>query len=234
MRYTFSVAFPVTAWTNLLRVRDRSSGAWRLLYDTYRGPIRSRIAARVSGLSESDLDDLTQTVFLQLCGEGFFERVDRTKGRFRCLVLAIADHVIDMWLRGEYAKRRKGDGAQVPLDDEAVFARAADPSTEDPTAFNREWARNIVERALESLKSESGRLGTPYFDAIRGFYFDGASYQELAGKLGVDEVQVGNYLSRGRKRLAEYIRALIQDYCRTSEELEDELRLLQEFLPGSA
>jgi len=224
------MGFPATAWTNLLRVRDRSSGAWRLLYDTYRGPIRSRIASKIEGLSESDLDDLTQTVFLQLCGEGFFARVDRNKGRFRCLVLAIADHVIDMWFRGEYAKRRKGDGAQVSLDDKEIFARTP---AKDQAAFDREWARNIVERALDSLRSESRRLGTPYIEAIQGFYFDGASYEDLSRRLGVDEVQVGNYLARGRKRLAEVIRALIREYCRTSAELDEELRLLQEFLPRS-
>ncbi len=220
---------PSTAWSDLRRAGGRSSGAWRRLYDAYRAPVRGRICFRIRGISEEDADDLTQTVFLHLSSGGLLGRLDPAKGRFRDLLRAITDHVVGQWLRGEYSRRRKGDRAIVSLEEAALPA-----ATPDDDSFDRSWARNIVERSLESLRRESERLDTPYHAALVAFYFEEDSYAQIARRLKITEIDVGNLVARGRRKLASAIEAHVREYCRTAEEFQEEMTALRAFLPGGA
>ncbi len=225
---------PSTIWSQIRQAQENATGAWDRLHHAYRGLISGHISRRIRGVSAADLDDLTQTVFLQISGEDFLKRADREKGRFRNLLFAVTENRVKMWLRGEYARRKKGEGKELSLDHDEIFAAAAGGIVVDSdvqSSFNREWAARIVQDALESLRRESERLGTPYDRAVEGFYFKNQAYPELSQLLGVTEGDVGNLLFRARKKLAASIRASLREYCLDEQDLNEELRDLKEFLP---
>lgn len=216
---------PSTLWSEIRRVQRGSTEAWQDFYARYRRPVLRYIREHVHGIPEEDCDDLAQTVFLHVSRKGFLERVDPTKGRFRNLLQAVTRNVVNLWLRGEYARR-----GSLPV----LEGLAADDETrsQPDTAFNREWAKNIMEMAFQSLERHSRKLGTPYDRAIRAFYLDNRPYREIAQLLGVTEVEVGNLVARGKAKLRTSIRALIRQYCASPDEIADELRTLEQFLPS--
>ena len=222
---------PSTIWTQIRAAQAESSGAWNGIYNRYQGLISSQIMRRIKGISEADREDLVQNVFIQISGEDFLQRADRDKGRFRSLLFAVTDNVIKMWLRGEYSRRRKGGEKVIFLGQEELFGALGADSKGELSEFNREWATKILQDAMDSLQMESKRLGTEYFRALQAHYFEGIPTEKLASEMGVSEETIHNYLSRGRRKLGDGIRAAVREYCSDEEEVMDELLDLQAFLP---
>ncbi len=225
---------PSTIWTQIRAAQRNSTGAWNGFYERYQSLISRQIFRRIKGITEADREDLLQNVFVQVSREDFLERADKEKGRFRSLLFAVTDNVIRMWLRGEYSRRRKGDEKVVSLGQEELFGVLQNKEGVDSgeqKEFNREWATQILQDSMETLRAESRRLGTDYHRALQAHYFDDVPTPELAVQMGVTEETVHNYLSRGRKKLGDAIRAVVREYCSDEEELNEELRDLQHYLP---
>lgn len=220
--------FPSTIWTVIRKAKDDPKGARELVIRRYWEPILQY--ARMKGLASDDAEDLTQNVFLHVSKEGFLEQADRAKGRFRSLLIAVTDNVLNMWWRHQYAEKRDGR-RQVLLDDERLREIAATSGTTVVDAeFNRTWAQNIIRHALDRLRVESERLGTPYAAAVEAHYLRGRSYQDIATDLQSTPAQIRNYIFRGKALLGDFIRDFIREYCGSQEEFDEELRDLQQFL----
>lgn len=189
----------------------------------YREPV-CRLLAR-KGLSQEDAEDLAQEILLRVCRDDFLERADRAKGRFRSLLLAVSQHVVDSWYRQRYAQKRTGGRVSLDaLEDPGRLAELADRAAPLPDeAFDREWAKNVLAWSRARLEEESSRLGAPYAVAVEEHYYRGKPLAEIARGLGRSEQDVKNFLHRGRARLRDFILEFVRGYCVSEEESAAEL-----------
>jgi RNA polymerase sigma factor (sigma-70 family) len=194
--------FPSSIWTTLLSVRQEPDRVRDLVVRRYRRPVYDFI--RRQNLSHEDAEDVTQEVFAQICRDGFLEKVDRKKGKFRTLVLAVTRHLVATFRRRELAgvrDRRR-----------AVTLEGFDIAGEHPDDgdFDDLWVKNLVDLGLERLKDD------PMIPALK-LQLEGRSYQEIAAALKKSATDVTNYIHRAKKKLRQEIERQIREYSGSGE-----------------
>jgi RNA polymerase sigma factor (sigma-70 family) len=194
--------FPSSIWTTILSIKSNPEQVRDLVVRRYRQPVYDFI--RRQGLSHEDAEDVTQEVFTQVCREGFLEKANRRKGRFRTLLLAVTRHLVATFRRHELAGV---DVAEEHADD-------AD--------FDDLWVKNLVTIGLERLKSDAA------VSALR-LQLEGRSYQEIAAALKKSATDVTNYIHRGKKKLRQEIERQIREYS-GGDHVEQEVSSLLRFL----
>lgn len=202
--------FPSTIWTAIQAAPEKARAA---VCDRYRAPVMSFLLAR--GVQAEDAEDLTQEVFLRVCGDGFLAKVAPSKGRFRALLLAVARNVL---LKSHERRHRR---REVPINPEAdVPVGPVEPDEK----FDRLWRQNLVREALKRLETEKD--GPPYAAVIRLVKIDGKSYAEAAAKLKASVSDVTNWVFHGKQRMRFHLRELVMEYCSTAAEYKDEQELV--------
>ncbi len=210
------VRFPTTFWTTL---RDRPDQARAKLFTRYRTAIYHYLLNQ--GFQESDAEDVAQEVFLQVCQAPFLDRVDRAKGKFRTLLLAVTRNLL-LKARERGARRKalsidsggpEGASLEVP------------GQTEPDVRFDEIWVQNLVRLALQRLQEEASQGGPPHYQAIVLNKLQGLPYSEVARKLHADEDDVTNWIHHGKKKMRRYLEELVRDYCSSEEEWKEELEL---------
>ncbi len=196
------MALPTTMWTQILGYRDQPDRTLDLLVRRYHRPIFEYSRGR--GLQPADAEDVTQEVFLRVTRPEFLARADRSKGKFRSLLLAVTQHVIASHRRRELAGKRDRR-REVPLDDFDIPERP--PEAEE---FDRLWLRNLLDWALLRLSHD------PQVRAVQ-LQMEGRSYQEIAQKLGKTVSDVTNYVHRAKPKLRKEIERLIGEYSDATE-----------------
>ena len=218
--------FPETHWSRILLARsDGQEEALRHIVRAYNTPIVSFLRRR--GLSPEDSEDVAQEVFVQLCESEVLQRADKSKGRFRSLLLQITKHVMGTRLRHETAQKRGGGMKRVPLDDLILPAALEEPGDED---FNHEWAKNIVRRAMDKLNQECDALSKPFHTALNLHLQENLTYRQIAERMGKPTTAVAYYIRQAKARLTLLISEEVEDYCSSTEEFHDELEALSDFL----
>lgn len=210
------VRFPSTMWTMMLSRPERARAQ---LFNRYRTPILHFI--RNHGFNEHDAEDLTQEVFLRVSREEFLSKVDRRKGRFRNLLLAVTRHVC-LKERDRLARRRAGSIEQADVD------HPAPPDSDE--AFQVLWVQNLVNMALEGLQTEATPDGPRYYEALLLSRFKGLTYEEVARKLGVGVGDVKNWIYAAKKKVKVRLVELIRAYCSTDGELDEEWAYIRKSL----
>ena len=209
--------FQSTLWT-VIRGADRGEeAALREFALKYRGPIVAYIARRGH---PNDAEDLTQEVFLRLLQDRVLSKADPARGRFRSLLLAVTRHVIGHHRDRESAQKRGGGNIR--------SLENVDVSGQEPDEhFDREWVGHLVELALARLAREHPN----YHEALQRSILEGASYSEIAARLGKPESDIHNLIHRGKKKVADYLREQVQEYSLSREDYDEELRYLAKFFP---
>lgn len=206
--------FPSSIWTTILSVRKDPDRVRDLVVRRYRQPVHDFI--RRQGLSHEDAEDVTQEVFAQICRDGFLERVDPRKGKFRTLLLAVTRHLISSFHRHEFAGVRDRRRS-VAL--EGFDVAAEHPGDGD---FDDLWVKNLVDLGLLGLKDD------PSVSALK-LQLEGRSYQEISEALQKSATDVTNYIHRAKKKLRAEIERLIREYC-GAHEVEAEVSSLLKYL----
>jgi RNA polymerase sigma-70 factor (ECF subfamily) len=215
------VAFPATRWTVVGAARDGDEEAVREFLERYRRPVVRFLAQRGAG---DEADDLAQEVFLRLFADGVLAKADPDRGRFRSLVLAVARNVLGHHLRRRQALKR-GEGKVVSLGEHDP----AQAQEEDP-AFDREWLLRLLQLALARLEQAHPN----YHEAIRRFLLEGQDQPSVAQAMGCATRDVKNYVYRGRRKLAAFVRDEVRNYTTSAREFEEELEALARLFPGLA
>ena len=195
--------FLTTRWTLLDRVKEpEGAAALDELCGRYWGPVFMFL--RRSGCGEEDAQDMTQDFFRDFVQRDGFALAERERGRFRSFLLGC--------VRNHFANARKAAGRQkrgggvvfAELDDELDVGVGATPDE----VFDKRWAEDLVDRALERLKrewEESGRpfaLLAPYLSGERG----AVPLAETAEALGVSLAATKSAVHRMRKRLGDLVK----------------------------
>ena len=229
--------FPSTRWSLISSVRNTDSRAETALADlcqAYWPPIYA--FARSRGHSVDRAEDLTQGFFTSLLERELVVKADRQRGRFRTFLLtAFTGFMANEHARAN-AQKRGGGHAILSIDVEAaeahVLIEAADNLTPE-TLFARQWARTLLNRALDRL-TELERAAHPgTFDRLSGYLLGtetSLSYRELAQELGLTEGAVKVSVHRLRKRFGQLLRDEVAETVDGTEAVSEELRFLLEAL----
>ncbi len=207
-----------------------SRDALSQLCELYWPPLYSY--ARRRGSSVEHAQDLTQAFFARFLEKHDVRAADPQRGRFRSFLLSSFKHFIANEYDRERTKKRGGDYVTVPLEFDAAEARyVAEPAdTLTPEdVFERQWARNVLDRAVAALRADLVKSGKEnLFDGLQGFLIGekDQGYAEAAKALGMTEGAVKVTVHRLRRRLRDLLRAEIAVTVSDDSEIDDEIRYL--------
>ena len=220
--------FPATRWSQLLVLADPAHPRHREHLEGlclhYWKPVY-HYARAVRELSAEDAEDLVQQFFQMVLSRVDFASLSPDRGSFRgFLKTALRRFVVSDERRR--AAREPRDGARLFRFEEAEAEWRTAPSREvaPEEAFDRQWARAVLDAALARLRQESSELAYALF---RGYCLEGEpSYAELARRHGVSEDDVRNRLREVRQRGREILKDMLRDYLLPGEDVEAELRFV--------
>jgi RNA polymerase sigma-70 factor (ECF subfamily) len=189
------------------------------------------------GYSPEDAQDLTQDFFTMILQTNWLRHADRSRGRFRSLLLKSLQNFLHDASEKKDARKRGGGMQIISWDDwmaEApsqltISARALD-SFPPERLFDLRWAATVVEQALRRLGDECERKGkVRLFDALSGHLTaerGDTSYSDIAKTLGVPESVVKAQLHNMRQRYRWLLRDEVAKTVENPEDVDDEIRYL--------
>ncbi|MCB1202830.1 MAG: sigma-70 family RNA polymerase sigma factor [Verrucomicrobiae bacterium] len=201
----------------------------------YRGPLHA--FAMNLGRSEADASDLVQDFLSKFVNSGGFLQANEGVGRLRNYLLrSLKNHLIDDWRRQSTVKRgvrHESISLDNGFDIESGFIPSMPPPSDE--VFDREWAKDIMDKALKTLSDSYAVRGKstlfaallPMINDDRREPGDRSAFGEELG-LGPNDLSVEIY--RLRKRLGRTLRDIIADTVESPDDIEDELRYLASVL----
>jgi RNA polymerase sigma-70 factor (ECF subfamily) len=165
-------------------------------------------------------------------------RADATRGRFRSFLLgALVRHLGQAREQRDAAKR---GGGIAPVSLEAMADGASEPSVApaELAAYDRDWAMELLRRALDGVAAEFRQRGREADFAILRAYLPGSmppvpSYEESAARLGLGLGAFKTEVHRLRARVRELLRREIAATVSSPAEIEDEVAYLGRVLQSS-
>jgi RNA polymerase sigma-70 factor (ECF subfamily) len=231
--------FATTHWSVVVAAGEAESApaqsALETLCRAYWYPIY--VYVRRKGHAPDDAQDLTQEFFAQVISKHQLRKADRNKGKFRTFLLAALDHFLAReWTRA-HRQKRGGQFVFLSLDQERPEERYRLEPRDNTTPernFERQWARTLLEHAMDALKQEcdASRKGALFAEVRRllsGEREEGA-HGEISRRLGISETTVRVNIHRLRRRYGELLRAKLAETVSEKEEVEEELRYLMRTL----
>jgi RNA polymerase sigma-70 factor (ECF subfamily) len=233
--------FVTTRWSVVLSCADaggdeqKTRKALAELCKIYWRPVFAFICRR--GHSVPDAQDLTQDFFVMVLKGRLLECADRSRGRFRSLVLTSLQNFLHDAAEKRRAQKRGGDVQFVSWD--AWMAEAPSQlsilgqeseSWSPERIFDVRWAATIVERALRRLGDECEKSGRRrVFDVLSSCLAaerEDVSYAKSSKTLGLQEAAVKRLVHRLRERYRALLREEVAQTVEKPDEIDDELRYL--------
>jgi len=234
-------SFPTTQWSQILGAQDRTLPGYRdrldVLLRTYWRPAYAYIRVGWKKSNE-DAKDLTQSFFARLLQNGLIASARAEDGRFRSYFKqALRNFLIDA---DRAAEVRRPIEPVVALDGEAEVPSGATPDE----VFDRQWLSCLVDDSIARLEAELRTEGKAvYFNVFRSYLLDPdaakettvssrggelqlPTYGSVAGRWGLSESDVRNYLTHCRARLRELLKAAVRATVENPRDVEEELRSL--------
>ncbi len=229
--------FPPTMWSAIVSAREGGGSAAQKslerLARAYWQPLY--LFVRRSGHGHEEARDLTQGFFAHLLSRDFLKNLRPEAGRFRgFLVRSLQRWLCDQFDRRTAAKR---GGGEVPVSLEVLGEGQGAPTAPEESperAFDRQWAREIVARAVAALQREWAARAE-LFAALRPSLDPQAAgslaaYAEIAERLGLTEQAVKSAAFRLRQEYVASIRAEVRSTVADPGEVDDEIRHLVSLL----
>jgi RNA polymerase sigma factor (sigma-70 family) len=233
--------FLTTRWSVVLSCSDSASdeekaeAALAELCKIYWRPVFAFTCRQ--GHSIPDAQDLTQEFFGRVIKGRLIQSADRSKGRFRSLLLKALQRFLHDEGDKRHARKRGGDLCFVSWDDWMTEAptHLSIPEQESNTwsperIFDVRWAATVVERALRRLGDECEKRGRRrVFDVLSDCLAaerEDVSYATFANILGLRETAVKSLVHRLRERYRTLLREEVAETVSGANEIDDELRYL--------
>ncbi len=228
--------FPVTSWGLILGVQRDGTGdrrqAMEGLCRRYWKPV-CHYVRRAWCRSRDDAKDLTQAFFLWLLEGDAMTRYAPEKGGFRPYLKMVLRGFAADQRDAMTALKRGGGRAALTLDDGDAPLKdfvADDAAAPPEDALDWAWRKEILERAVDRARrwfADAGRA--VQFRAFEEYDLAGGerpTYAAVAGRLGLRETMVRNYLFEVRERIRAEIRAELAQTVGDLQQLEDEWNAL--------
>jgi DNA-directed RNA polymerase specialized sigma24 family protein len=239
--------FPPTRWSMVLQAGTDSSAVARTaleaLCQRYWYPLYAFV--RRQGRAHHEAEDCTQAFLAQLLASAGLQRAHPDRGRFRTFLLTGLRNFLTSEWRSAHAAKRGGDGAVVSLnvaDTDGRFAlEPADGGLTPEQAFDRRWARDMIERTVCELREDYRRDGREtVFNALAPLVWGSdvtGPPSDLAARCGMSTSSFTVALHRLRRRLGERLRANVAETVADPADVDAELRHLiaaiREPVPGA-
>jgi hypothetical protein len=210
-------SFPTTQWSQIVGAQDRTLPGYRdrldALLRTYWRPAYAYIRVGWKKSNE-DAKDLTQAFFARMLQNGL--------------------------IASARAEVRRPIEPVVALEGEVEIPAGATPDE----IFDRQWLSSLIDDSIALLEAELRTEGKEaYFNAFRSYLLDPDSaketivssrgaelqlptYASVAGRWGLSESDVRNYLTHCRARLRELLKAAVRSTVENPRDVEEELRSL--------
>lgn len=227
--------FQTTQWSIVLHAGCRSTiesqQAMAQLCQTYWWPLYAYVRRRVG--DQHRAQDLTQAFFTKLLEKDYLADASPLRGRFRAFLLtALKRFMANEWDK-QSAQKRGGGKPSLSLDfhqGERQYSRElADTMTADQL-FLRNWARTLLDRVLQQLRSEFESQGKGMqFDQLEAFITplkDRVDTVDIAQRMGISENAVRVAAHRLRQRYRRVLREEISQTVSSPDEIEEEIHSL--------
>lgn len=186
--------FPDTPATLLKKIAALQSGddtaVWADFVERYAAPVREFLRLNRPMVSEADLDDLVQDVFIRLVGVLRAEKYDASKARFRTyLVRIMRNLLVDRW--------REEQGRECLTGNPFGSLNEADPGVQ----MDAVWRLAIHRAAVQHVMSVS-MLAPQSKEIYRAYALEQREVCEVARQFGVSRNQVCQVKARVEKMVA--------------------------------
>jgi DNA-directed RNA polymerase specialized sigma24 family protein len=242
-------AFVTTRWSLILSgggsksKEQETRAALAELCRIYWRPIFAFICRR--GYSTHDAEDLTQDFFVMIMKGDWLQNADRSRGRFRSLLLKSLKNFLNDAADKIHARKRGGDVSFISWDawmaevpSQLSMSTQTLKSLPAEGLFDVRWAATVVERALRRLCEEFERKGRRRVFDVLSVYLtaerDDVSCASLATTLRVSQSTLKKLLYRMRKRYRWLLRDEVAQTVENPADIDDELRHLCGALAASA
>jgi len=235
--------FQTTRWTAIDEVRaGRSQDAQRLIGEllmVYWKPVYCYLCRK--GYANEQAKDLTQGFFHEVVlGRELIQRADRTKGRFRTLLLRALDRYLVSAHRKEAALKRIPLEKLVPLETANLSELPGACTDLDPEdVFHYAWVSNLLDRMIREVKGECQQRGKEahwnlFHDRVLQPIVTGAeppSIEELCRKYDVDTTtKASNMIFLVKRRFQAALKRLLRQSVASEAQINEEMRELMRFL----
>ena len=223
------MAFPTTRWSLLAQATihgDAAQGeAVGQFYRHYRGPVLSFIRQQTP--DQAHAEDLMQEFFIHLINESTLQRATPRRGRFRSFLLGALTRFLSRVRVRDAAEKRGGGKMPLSLDDPTRGIDEPVVPTSMAMAFDREWARDLLQRARKDLDTEWRARGEAEVLAVLLRFLPGAvntpSYEEAAEALGWPQARLKTEVFRVRKQFRELVRLEVAITVDEPHEIDTEM-----------
>lgn len=239
-----STSFPKTRWTLIQRVRSGSAqeraNALEDLCKAYWFPLYA--FARKTGRSQPEAEDAVQDFMCSILDSDLFASAEQSRGHLRTLLLTSFAREIKNRQTHDSRQKRGGDITHIPLtfsDSEDRYQLEIQSLDLPPDVlFHRQWAQNLIQRALIRLKQLFADQGQPErLKALRAFLplNDGINQADMdaaAFALGLSSGAFRIALHRTRQYYRKFILDEISQTIDSDDPalIEEEMRALLQVL----
>jgi RNA polymerase sigma-70 factor (ECF subfamily) len=232
--------FPVTPWSLVARAGRDSDAPMRealgTLLQRYLPALRAHLVLH-RRLAPDLADDLLQSfVSRKVLEQKLIARSDRSRGRFRSFLLKALDHFVIDELRSQ---RARGGGAAQLTELEELDLADEDADVRPSDAFDRVWARQVLDEAVRRMRIECETSHRPdiwgvFEQRVLAPALHGAQpapYDQLIERFDLrSPTQASNVLMTAKRMFARVLRGVISETAEDEQELEEDLRDLRKVL----
>lgn len=232
---TSNTSFVTTHWTRVAASCGHSPEARQALSDlcaSYYAPVVAFLQRE--GRNEDTARELAHEFFARLLEKPSLEGARPEFGRFRSYLLGALKHFLENSHVRDLRQKRGGGAIHIPLTDESdsreeyAIPDATSPSPD--TVFDREWALNVLDRAMQVLTSEWSQNGAEkQFDLLKPWLTgegSALSQTDVASNLGMSDSAVRVAIHRLRRRFRELVKQEISQTVQNPAEVTEELQYL--------
>ncbi len=235
--------FQTTPWTAIEQVRAGQVAHAQILIGellkAYWKPVYCYLRHR--GLGNEEAKDLTQDFFQEVVlGRELVRIADRTKGRFRTLLLRALDRYLISANRKRTARKRIPSERLLALDDERIRELPAEiGQLKGEDAFNYAWVSDLLDRMVADVKAQCQRHGMAVhwnlFEdrVLRPILEDRAPppLAQLCTTYGVDEAtKASNMIFAVKRRFQSALKRHLRQSVACDADVGEEIHELSHFL----
>lgn len=194
--------FPDTPQTLLRKIAQLADGddqaEWEQFVELYSQPLRNFIHLTSEQLSDADVEDAVQEIFIRLVAVLREERIDRGKGKFRAYLATLTRRLLIDRYRAELVRPQVATDDQVA---DTVSPQCSLADVDPGTLLDVKW-RLAVRQAAERqvlMKSALSAQSRAIYEALRTF-----TPQQVAERFGVTPEVVRQVKSRIDRAIAAF------------------------------
>jgi hypothetical protein len=235
--------FGATCWTAIESIASKDDASSRALVSdflkAYWKPVYCYL--RHKGYNSERAKDLTQGFFHEVVlGRELIQRADRTKGRFRTLLLRALDRYLVSVHRKETAQKRIPGQKLISLEDSTFgdLPEAAGNLDSDEV-FHYAWVCELLDRMLEEVETECRQSSMEvhwdmFNDRVLHPILTSAeplSLEELCRKYSIHETtKASSMIFAVKRRFQAAAKRLLRESVASEQEIDEEMLELMKFL----